>query len=386
MNPSNGDQLQNLLRKQAETLSKAAVQSHGRLSEEQVEALERLARVVEIRDKIKPPKTRKRWPVALILGITLLIVTLLLAVRVQKTEIELELALSEVQFELSKPVILADTMILSALGVSELREIQLPRARNLDGSSRSAQSLSWSGATGIALRLSVINDLKPRGTITLTALFLPAGTRVRISRTEISDQYRVLLEVSEQNRLHLQVSVKGTLQVALSGAPAEKLVYSIPRAIQMQAASNQVTLDLTLPTETQASFAPHLPVQALVFARTDQFVDTTGIYTRRVSTVLSGMLYFTDLNSREYPLRTGEGLQFKQSNGQMRILTMENGRLVLKFHGYVRKMTTGWEENRKNLMPSWLEWLSARHSLALLWVTTLFLFGLVDRVFKWWKG
>jgi hypothetical protein len=97
------------------------------------------------------------------------------------------------------------------------------------------------------------------------------------------------------------------------------------------------------------------------------------------------LLYFTELNSREYPLRIGEGLQFEQSGGQMRDLTMEDGQLALKFHGYVREMTTGWEESRENLMPSWLEWLSARHGLTLLWGTTLYIFGVAFGVLRWWK-
>ena len=97
------------------------------------------------------------------------------------------------------------------------------------------------------------------------------------------------------------------------------------------------------------------------------------------------MLYFAELNSREYPLRTGEGLQFKQSDGQMRILTMENGQLTLEFHGIVSEMTTGWEENRENLMPSRLEWLRARHGLTLLWGTTLYIFGSVLGVLRWWR-
>ena len=140
-----------------------------------------------------------------------------------------------------------------------------------------------------------------------------------------------------------------------------------------------------IPKGVQASLAPHLPVRDLAFIRIDQFVDTTDTYIRRVSTVQSGKLYFAELNSREYPLRIGEGLQFEQSDGQIRLLTMENGQLALKFHGHVREMTTGWEESRKSLMPSWLEWLSARHSLTLLWGTTMYFFVLFLGILKWWR-
>lgn len=379
------EQLRNLLQEQAKKLSEEAVQSEGEVPEDQVEKLERLAQIVEICEKTKPPKARRRWPVGVILGITLLIVMVLLSIKIPKTEIELDLTMTEVRFELSKSVILADAIVLSALGASELQEVQLPRALSVDGQSIPEQKLIAPAETGAALRLAVVEDGDPPGTITLTALLLPGGTKVWISHTEIPDQYRVSLEIPEKSQLNLQVSIKGTLHVVFPGASEEQVVYAIPRTIQMQAVSSLVTLDLTLPKGAQASFAPHLPVQDLTFVRIDQFVDTTGTYSRRVSTVQSGMLYFTELNSREYPLRIAEGLQFERSDGQMRTLEMEDSQLALKFHGHVRGMTTGWEENPDNLMPSWLEWLSARHGLTVLWGTTLYLFGLALGVLRWWR-
>lgn len=379
------DQLRDLLQEQAKKLSEEAVQSGGQVSNDQVEALERLAQIVEICEKTKSPKAQRRWPVGVILGVTLLIVMALLSIRIPKTEIELDLGMTEVQFELSKTVILADAMVLSALGASELREVQLPRALSVDGQSIAAQKVMAPTETGAALRLAVIEDAESPGTITLTALLLPAGTKVWVSHTGVPDQYRISLETSEKSRLNLQVSIAGTLQVAFPGAQEEQVVYTIPRTIQMQAVSNLVDIDLTLPEGAWASLAPHLPVQNLAFVRIDQFVDTTGTYIRRVSTIQSGMLYFTELNSREYPLRIGEGLQFEQSGGQMRDLTMEDGQLALKFHGHVRGMTTGWEESPNNLMPSWLEWLSARHGLTLLWGTTLYIFGVALGVLRWWR-
>jgi hypothetical protein len=379
------EQLRDLLQEQAKKLSDEAVESDGQVSDDQVEKLERLAQIVEICEKTKPPKARRRWPVGVILGITLLIVLGLFSVRIPKTEIELDMTMTETRFELSKSVILADAIVLSALGASELREVQLPRALSVDGQSIAAQKVIAPTETGAALRLTVIEDADPPGTITLTALLLPEGTKVWVSHPGVPDQYRISLEIPEKSRLNLQVSIAGTLQVIFPGAQAEQVVYKIPRTIQMQAVSNLVDLDLTLPEGAQAFLAPHLPVQDLAFVRIDQFVDTTGTYIRQVSTVQSGTLYFTELNSREYPLRIGEGLQFEQSDGQMRTLEMEDGQLALKFHGYVRGMTTGWEESPENLMPSWLEWLSARHGLTLLWGTTLYIFGVALGVLRWWR-
>ena len=103
MSASKGEQLRKLLREEVEAVGTEVIQTGGNVSEDKIEALERLARIVEICETTKPPRPRKRWPVAVILGLTLLIVTGLLSVRVPKTEIELELTLTELEFVLPKP-------------------------------------------------------------------------------------------------------------------------------------------------------------------------------------------------------------------------------------------------------------------------------------------
>jgi hypothetical protein len=47
-------------------------------------------------------------------------------------------------------------------------------------------------------------------------------------------------------------------------------------------------------------------------------------------------------------------------------------------------MTTGSGEGRRTLMPTYLEWMRARHGVSLLWGTTLYLFGLIAGALRWW--
>lgn len=370
-------QLRDLLREHAESLSKEAAQSNGKIAEEQGEALERLARVVEICDKTRPPKTRKRWPVAAILGTCLIVISILFFARLPKTEVELDLKLTNVRFDVSRQVMLIKEMRLSTLGISQLREIQLPRTRGRD-----AQTIQ--SPEGAKLRLSIPE--KAEGTIEIRDLLLPVETRVWVSSTNIPHQYRVILEVPKGVTLDLQVNVRGTLQVIRAGTPPEEIEYSVPKAIHMQPASQQITLDLTLHDGAQEAFSSYLPSRDLLFARIEEYKDTDKTYVRRVSTVNSGSLYLADLNGKKYSLRSGEELQFKQSEGQIRMLKPEKNQLMLNFYGDVRGMTTGWEEKRISLMPTCLDWLRARHGLSLLWGMTLFLFGIVNRVMRWWKG
>lgn len=97
------------------------------------------------------------------------------------------------------------------------------------------------------------------------------------------------------------------------------------------------------------------------------------------------MLYFQSLNGKERSLRPGEKIRFEQVRGEIRTLRLDDNQIALKFHGHVQGMSTGSPENRSSLMPTCLEWLSARHSLSLFWGTTLYLFGLITGILRWWR-
>jgi hypothetical protein len=64
------------------------------------------------------------------------------------------------------------------------------------------------------------------------------------------------------------------------------------------------------------------------------------------------------------------------------MIRVEGEHLSLNFHGWVRGMRT----ESENLMPTWLEWLRARHGLSLFWGTAVYLFGLGLAGVKWVKG
>jgi hypothetical protein len=385
------DQLRNFLQEQTKKLSAEVVQTGGNISEDQVKALERLVKVAEISEKMKPPKARKRWPVAVMLLVTLVVVTLALVLRMPTTGIELELHVTEVRFTLANPVVLIDKMVLTTLGVPQLQEVQLPRARSLQGQPIVQKAIAAPDTSGTPFRVLAIQDAASPGAITLMSLLLPAGTKVMLRGSEIPDQYRLSLDVPKEDRILLQVSLEGTVEMNFPQAPEGQIVYSSPKLLQLQTVSNQADLDLTLSKGASAMFALYFQAQNLSFFRIEEFQSTTGSYVRQISTVQSGKVVFAEIEDknqkgREYPIRIGEGLRFRKSDGQMRLLKIENNQLTLQFHGNVQGMITGGVEHPENLMPSVLEWLKAQHAIPLLWGTTLLLFGLVDRVIRWWKG
>jgi hypothetical protein len=370
-----GDPLRDLLNRQAKAVSEEAIQSGGQVSAEQVEALGRLVRLVEICDAAGPSPLRKWWPVGALLS-TLLIVSILFFARVSETEIELDLTLSEIGFIFPKQQILAEAMPVSALGVSGLEEIQLPRTRD-----RTARTLRASEGAGSAVRLAVASDGERQGTATLAALTLPAGRRVWLRAMEVTRQYRLSMNGSG---LVLRVDVDGPIGIGLSGAPAEQLDSATPRPILLRPGSHEVDLDFTPSGASANAFPVRLSASDLSLFRIDQFMDAERTVIRRVSTILSGTVRLEALHGQERSLRPGEGVQFARSHGEIRALRLYDDRIALKFHGRVRGMTVGSGESPRSLMPTYFEWLRARHGLSLLWGTTLYVFGLIVAALRWW--
>lgn len=374
MPETKADQLKKLFYQQVKVASEEAVNSAGQVSAEQVEVLGRLARLVELHEAAQPPPARKRWPVIAVLGGTLFIVSILLFARVPDTEIELDLALSEVSFALPTQQTLAEAMGLSTLGASGLREIQLPET-----SDRKALPPLSNGEES-SVRLSAVSDGKGQGSINLAALVLPAETRVWVRHHELPRQFRLSLKGTS---LELRADVNGKVQVGIPGRGAELFNFITPQAVHLRSSSDEVDLDLTFLDHAKGGFSSQLSANDLSLFRIDEFLDTQHTVVRRVSTILSGTLTFESLNGQERKLRPGEAIHFDQAQGEIRSLHLQDDYIALKFHGHVRGMSVGLGENRRSLMPTWLEWLRARHGLSLLWGTAIYLFGLIVGALRW---
>jgi hypothetical protein len=372
-----GDQLRDLLAQQVRAASDEAIRSGGQIPAEQVDALSRLARLVDLYQAAQPPPARKRWPVVMALASTLVIVSLLLFARVRETEIEADLSLSEVTFVLPTQQVLTEAMDLSTLGVSGLRKIELPRAAD-----QIAQTLPSSDGAESALRLAVASDGKRQGTITLAPLLLPAEADVWVRHIGLPRQYRLSMKGTNTE---FRADVNGLVRIALSGGGSAQLDLVMPDVAVMQSGENEVDLDLTLLDPSKNSFSTQLSARDLSFFHIDEFRDPNSTVVRRASTILSGTLNFESLNGLERKVRPGEMIQFENSELEIRTLRLQEDHIELKFHGRVRGMNVGSGETRRSLMPTWLEWLQARHSLSLLWGTALYLFSLALGALRWWR-
>jgi hypothetical protein len=367
------DPLRELFERELNKCTTEAAEVDSTIPPGRIEALSTLAKLIETRNSIQP-KSRNREPVLVFLG-TLAVASVLLFVRVRETEIELDVSLAQLSFTLAKPQVLNGVMNLAALGIAGLRDVQLPPSAGQSPGT----SAGVSDSASVLLTPSSLG--RRRGTVTLASVLLPANARVTLGRSDVANQYRLSTNATN---LPLQAAVHGPVSVSLAGAPTRTLDFAAPKSVLLRGGSEEVTLDLTFPSLPQSPLSPQLEVRDISFSRVDQFLDLNQTLIKRLSTILSGTLSFESLNSQELHLRPGEELRFEHSQGEIRSLESGADHIGLKYWGRVRGMTAGTGEGHRSIMPTYLEWLEARHGLSLLWAASLYLFGLVAAALRWW--
>jgi hypothetical protein len=368
------DQLRQALHQQTEELRAAALDNTQGVSTVQIEALERIRRLIEIAEFAQLP--RKRWPVVTALGSTLLITSVLLFARVGTTEIDLDLKVSELSFTLAEPWMLTGVVRLSELGFAGLERIRVPRSRNNPGLMINGPDVRGS------IYLSRNFQPNQSGSVTLAPLALPTGTQIRIQLADGVNQYQVSLKGTG---LKIRVAVEGSVNISLGRGPSKAMVFESPRSVLMQPGSEETNLNFSLSSTSPREIFPfQLPVVNLILARVEQLANSENTYFRQVSTIASGSLYFEELNNKQQSLRSGETLRFESSHGVIRLLEFQDDHFVLRYHGLVQGMTTGSSHNQRSLMPTYLEWLKAQQGLVLLWGTCVYVFLLLLSALRWW--
>jgi hypothetical protein len=364
--------LRALLSKQSEQVADGALQTSGQVSADRLDELNRLARLVEMREDATRPG-RNRWAVPLVAVVTVAGMSVLLFARVSSTEIELELKVSELSFVVPELRILTNALNVSGLRVSGLRAIELPG----EGADSSA---------GHAASISLAQDQVGRrtGTVSVDPISVPGGARVWLRKVGGPRWYGMSIRGTISG---LAVSAKGPVRLVVPQVMNEMRDFSFPRRIDLVADSEQVSLEFATAeaAEQHHAFQSPLPADSLFLSRIDRFQHGDQALVRQVPTIQSGTLYLESLNGEARPLREGEGLNLEWSSGEMRQLRLDDDGILLRFHGMVRGMTTGSGDVRRSLMPTWLESLRAQHGLWLLWGTTAYVVGFFVTVLGWWR-
>ena len=360
---------------EAAVAAQSAVRT-GEVSEEEIDALDRLSRLVEL-EEARRPTWRTRAPVIAVTIATLILLSVLFFARVSSTEIELDVEATRVSFVLPSRQTVTDMLPLSRLGVGRLREAVIPRARDRD----SEVLRSDEGEVAVQVEPAAAGDR--RGTVTLAGLVLPPATAVSLTHAGVPRQYRVEITAAAPD---LHVALSGPTDLRATGAGRRTIDFDVPGDLTLRSGKNGLFFDLSLQEGPSGALARQLAAQNISLQDVDETVDGNRTIIRRVSAIVSGTLYLEALDSKERKLRAGELLQFARSEGELRSVRLDDDHIVLNFQGTVQGMTVGRGVNQISLMPTWLEWLQARHGVSLFWGSALYLCGLATAVFKWLRG
>ncbi|HZT29785.1 MAG TPA: hypothetical protein VFA33_07880 [Bryobacteraceae bacterium] len=356
--------LRKLLRAQTRAAREEALRNGGQVPAEQVESLRRLRQLAEFSRAVEAPE-RRRWPILAMLLATLAIASVLFFSRLRRTEIEMDVNVSEVSFRLGQARVISDTMGVASVGASGFKSIEAPGMPVSEGS----------------MLIQAAKDGDRSGLVSLAPIALPASTRVTLERGRDARRFRLSLAGPGAE---LRCDAIGPVEIAAAGSPKQRLNLPMPRGIALRTGADEADLEITLPGAEAGRFLAQIPAEEISMFRIDQHVTSGLSIVHRASTILGGSIFFESLDGLERKLRPAEGLRFASARGEIRSLGLDDRGISFRFHGEVEGMSTGAGEDRRSLMPTWLEWLRARHGLPLLWGSALYLFTLATAALRWW--
>jgi len=359
--PAKPDPLRDLLgKKLAEAKAKALT---GELAKEDVDAADRVAKLAamqEAQDRVSPSRTK----LICLFAIALAAVCLLLFRRVGTTSVELDAIANALTFHLPDAGPLTRNWVLSSAGVLGYAQVTFDEGE--------PDVIPTGPGT---LLLEALPDAQNAGSLTLAGIET-AGQATVVLEPRPRGEYRVHIN-SPGTKLKLtargRVRLNRAKEFRFTGAPKD-FVFTV--------GETPVDLDLGLGQGGESDLYMQLPVDRLALARVEQY----GEGSRQVSAILSGSLFFDELNGQEYKLRPAEGMRIEVgSNGRLRTALLLPGKIALRYNGPVQGVWTSTGVEERSLMPSWFEYLRARQPVWLLLGTITAALGLIQPLLKWLK-
>jgi hypothetical protein len=183
----------------------------------------------------------------------------------------------------------------------------------------------------------------------------------------------------------IALNIYGKITVA-GGEVVRKLFYGHPAIPYFSIHPSGIKL-LFSPTEkTYDQIFEQIPIDELSFAEEVKLTDKAHPVISWRSSIRGGFLYMESLKGKKYTFRDGENLRLHLSSGTIRKTGIHEDVFRALIHGQVNELQTGETFTSHNLMPTLLEWLHAQEALGLLWFSSLYAFGLLITVIRWWKG
>jgi hypothetical protein len=300
------------------------------------------------------------WP-AVIASLCIAVIGILWSVRIPRTDVSLTLDTTSVRTVLADAWRLENAFHSPQMHFERLARIDAP---NL--------GLSIDGSTDAWLRLE--------------------GGEIVLQTLELKD--KAMLEIfADENEIKMFASrapFSGTVSVmgkiTVSAGPNAGNV-STHRSYQIEIPET-IEFSVTDPQSVPSQFSIHSPnkwsfskprVSDISFVKE----EASGAGERALTSgVKSGTLRFNDTSWPTMDVREGDLLRVNRTESARLDAQGDGHSMHVTLNGLVGSVTVGDSETRKNLAPSYLEYMYNRKSLAFLWSGIVFLWGLVWRVSK----
>ncbi len=340
------------------------------------EEITRLEQVMKICEGSKKPLGKGRWLTIALVAIIVVTVTFSLFIKKKRTQVQMDIITSRLEFSLEDEIMIADVILSKELGIGELSKIDFPRSLRL-----AAMQIAQSDYESFPFKIWSSGEGTQKGVITLINLHLPKKTRISLSSNIVENQYRLHFEFPKDQRLELDTSICGNFALEYSGIISD-LSSKSPKPLTLHSATNQIDIDLVPVENSSVTFLPVTCACELSFCR-EEITNSKENKKTIISDLISGTLNVSSIKDEGYKFHNKEILQFKKINGKIRALRLEDDKISLNFTGEAEGITT---DMNQSLMPSWLEFVSTHHRLKLIWASAIFLFGLGSTGIKWFMG
>jgi hypothetical protein len=317
------------------------------------------------------------WPLIAIVGLPIVLIAILSALRIQEVGIQLQVKATDFNFVSSEEQELSDILVPTVLKVAGLKKIYIPRAKG-----RPTQTIDVNNSAGKAISLSRVRGYPTAGTISLAPLSLSTGTSVRLYTGKERQTYHVYLQRSE---FPIRVTVQGAVAVQLPVAPREILDFGPPKPLILRSSGTGVDLEFNLAHPRTNLLTAPLSITGLSLYRLDEQVGKERSVVRRVSTILSGTFSFDFTRGQSQKLIINEEIRLNKPIGKINEIRLHEDHLEIAFKGYVQELKSCLDDNCSSLMPTYLKWLTAQYRLILIVVTMVYSVFVILVSLLWWR-
>jgi hypothetical protein len=330
---------------------------------------------------VKPvtPKHRLNFiPYKLLIGSSILPILAGLTLNlthVSEIAINLDATVSQFDLTLDKESDIFDGIIVRELNISGLKEIQIPRAKTLDGHHRDAYIVQSDNITLTSPTIPKEN----KGSITVDPISAQSGTRLQFLKHNATS-----LELSGI-RDPIRVNLKGN--VTLHYPPDTNYIsdFGSPKPLLCVGDGRDISTVIT-PVEAPSQWlSSALPINHLTFSRIEEKTTLTKTSIARVSTIISGTLKIESLEDKVITLTPRQLIRFGKIKGEITALSLANEGIRLQFVGTTSALESCVNATCQNLIPSRWKSLIIDHALIAFNMLALYASSTLALWFFFWR-